>query len=108
MCVWCASGTFRIDAQHGRSRVYAQWVDSEDKIEVTCSNLPDSSHAVPDCLHVASCAFAKTAFRILRDIHPATENRYVDMGSAIMLHVAGWMPFQTPLKGGFGKNKHKA
>ena len=34
MCVWCASGTFRIDPQHGRSRVYAQWVDDEDKIEV--------------------------------------------------------------------------
>ena len=37
MCVWCASGTFRIDAQHGRSRVYAQWVDSEEKIEVSMS-----------------------------------------------------------------------
>lgn len=34
MCVWCASGTFRIHDQHGRSRVFAQWVDDEDKIEV--------------------------------------------------------------------------
>ena len=35
MCVWCASGTFRIDEQHGRSRVFAQWVDQEEKIEVS-------------------------------------------------------------------------
>ena len=34
MCVWCASGTFRIHDQHGRSRVFAQWVDTEEKIEV--------------------------------------------------------------------------
>ncbi len=37
MCVWCASGTFRIDQQHGRSRVFAQWVDEETKIEVNVS-----------------------------------------------------------------------
>ena len=39
MCVWCASGTFRIDEQHGRSRVYAQWVDDETKIEVNSSHV---------------------------------------------------------------------
>ncbi|KAL3143444.1 hypothetical protein ABBQ38_002261 [Trebouxia sp. C0009 RCD-2024] len=45
MCVWCASGTFRIDAQHGRSRVYAQWVDNEDKIEDAIASCP------VDCIH---------------------------------------------------------
>lgn len=39
MCVWCASGTFRIDKQHGRSRVFAQWVDDETKIEVNSSHV---------------------------------------------------------------------
>lgn len=34
MCVWCASGTFRVEPSYGRSRVYAQWIDSEDKVEV--------------------------------------------------------------------------
>ena len=37
MCVWCASGTFRIDESHGRSRVFAQWVDHEDKVQVSSS-----------------------------------------------------------------------
>ncbi len=32
-CVWAASATFRIEPEHGRSRVYAQWLDDEDKIQ---------------------------------------------------------------------------
>lgn len=32
-CVWCASATFRIEPEHGRSRVYAQWLDDEEKIQ---------------------------------------------------------------------------
>lgn len=32
-CVWCASATFRIEAEHGRSRVFAQWLDTEDNIQ---------------------------------------------------------------------------
>lgn len=45
MCVWCASGTFRIDEQHGRSRVFAQWVDQEEKIEDAIASCP------VDCIH---------------------------------------------------------
>lgn len=45
MCVWCASGTFRIDEQHGRSRVFAQWVDDETKIEDAIASCP------VDCIH---------------------------------------------------------
>ena len=33
-CVWIAQGTFRIEPAHGRSRVFAQWVDTEDDIQV--------------------------------------------------------------------------
>ena len=33
-CVWIAQGTFRIEPDHGRSRVFAQWVDTEDDIQV--------------------------------------------------------------------------
>ncbi len=33
-CVWCASATFRIEPTHGRSRVFAQWIDDEDLIQV--------------------------------------------------------------------------
>lgn len=34
-CVWCASATFRMEPEHGRSRVYAQWLDTEDKIQAS-------------------------------------------------------------------------
>ena len=33
-CVWCASATFRIEPTHGRSRVFAQWIDEEDLVQV--------------------------------------------------------------------------
>lgn len=29
-CVWIAPRTFRIEADHGRSRAFAQWADNED------------------------------------------------------------------------------
>jgi ferredoxin len=32
-CVWHASATFRIEDDYGRSRVYAQWLDPEDKLQ---------------------------------------------------------------------------
>ena len=52
MCVWCASGTFRIDEQHGRSRVFAQWVEHEDKIEVvSCSQAPICLLAMHPAVH---------------------------------------------------------
>ena len=64
MCVWCASGTFRIDPQHGRSRVYAQWVDNEDKIEVRFSfSVPASTrqswlscHVIATVHYLCCCA----------------------------------------------------
>ncbi len=39
-CVWCASATFRMEPEYGRSRVFAQWVDSEPKIQVRPPGLP--------------------------------------------------------------------
>lgn len=32
--MWIAQGTFRIEPEHGRSRVFAQWVDTEDDTQV--------------------------------------------------------------------------
>ena len=34
-CVWGASATFRMEQEHGRSRVFAQWLDTEDKIQAS-------------------------------------------------------------------------
>ncbi|KXZ56243.1 hypothetical protein GPECTOR_1g211 [Gonium pectorale] len=44
-CVWCASATFRIEPEHGRSRVWAQWLDDEDKIQAAIESCPVS------CIH---------------------------------------------------------
>ena len=33
-CVWLASGTFRMEPDYGRSRVYAQWANTEAELEV--------------------------------------------------------------------------
>lgn len=49
-CVWLASATFRIDPQHGRSRVFAQWVDHEDKVEDAIASCP------VDCIHWVDAA----------------------------------------------------
>lgn len=72
MCVWCASGTFRIDPQHGRSRVYAQWVDNEDKIEVRFLSLFMLQHSASPCIktwllcHVNSHSTYSTCVAVLR------------------------------------------
>lgn len=39
-CVWNASATFRMEAEHGRSRVFAQWLDNEDKIQASIGEVP--------------------------------------------------------------------
>ncbi|KAG2486924.1 hypothetical protein HYH03_014423 [Edaphochlamys debaryana] len=44
-CVWCASATFRMENEHGRSRVFAQWLDTEDKIQQSIDCCPVS------CIH---------------------------------------------------------
>ncbi|KAK9837418.1 hypothetical protein WJX81_001095 [Elliptochloris bilobata] len=47
-CVWCASATFRMEPEYGRSRVFAQWIDSEPKIQ-------ESIDACPvECIHWVS------------------------------------------------------
>lgn len=45
MCVWCASATFRMEPEHGRSRVFAQWLDDEEKIQGSIDSCPVS------CIH---------------------------------------------------------
>ncbi|KAK9802827.1 hypothetical protein WJX73_003578 [Symbiochloris irregularis] len=44
-CVWLAPGTFRIEPHYGRSRVYAQWANSEDQLEDAIMSCP------VDCIH---------------------------------------------------------
>lgn len=44
-CVWAAPATFRMDDEHGRSRVYAQWLNDEDDIECAIASCP------VDCIH---------------------------------------------------------
>jgi ferredoxin len=39
-CVWIAPGTFRIEADHGRSRVFAQWADNEDDTQAHMQQMP--------------------------------------------------------------------
>lgn len=41
-CVWNASATFRMEAEHGRSRVFAQWLDNEDKIQASIGEAWDA------------------------------------------------------------------
>lgn len=44
-CVWQAPATFRMNDDYGRSRVFAQWLNSEDQIQ-------DAIDACPvDCIH---------------------------------------------------------
>ncbi len=44
-CVWCAPATFRIEPVHGRSRVFAQWIDNEDNLQSAIDACPVS------CIH---------------------------------------------------------
>mmetsp|Transcript_32885 Transcript_32885/g.84020 ORF Transcript_32885/g.84020 Transcript_32885/m.84020 type:complete len:392 (-) Transcript_32885:319-1494(-) len=42
MCVWCAPATFRMEDEYGRSRVFAQWSNTEDDIEAAINSCPVS------------------------------------------------------------------
>lgn len=44
-CVWCAPATFRIEEDYGRSRVFGQWLDTEDNIQAAIDACPVS------CIH---------------------------------------------------------
>jgi len=44
-CVWAAPATFRMDEDYGRSRVFAQWLNSEDDIDCAIASCP------VDCIH---------------------------------------------------------
>ena len=44
-CVWAAPATFRMEDEHGRSRVYAQWLNSEEDIDCAIASCP------VDCIH---------------------------------------------------------
>ena len=64
-CVYIAQGTFRMEPAHGRSRVFAQWVDTEDDIKVrsplceicwlslACLPAQPLSKQHPSCIHRA-------------------------------------------------------
>lgn len=44
-CVWVAPATFRIEEEYGRSRVFGQWLDTEDNISAAIDSCPVS------CIH---------------------------------------------------------
>lgn len=44
-CVHTASATFRLEKDHGRARVFAQWVNTEDKIQEAIDTCP------VNCIH---------------------------------------------------------
>lgn len=44
-CVWHACATFRIEPEHGRSRAFAQWLDTEEHIQTAIDSCPVS------CIH---------------------------------------------------------
>lgn len=44
-CVWLASAMFRIEPEYGRARVFAQWLNTEDKIQESIDSCPVS------CIH---------------------------------------------------------
>lgn len=44
-CVWCAPATFRMEDDYGRSRVFGQWLDTEDNIQAAMDACPVS------CIH---------------------------------------------------------
>ena len=44
-CMWVAPATFRIEETWGRSRVFGQWLDSEDDLDTAILSCP------VDCIH---------------------------------------------------------
>lgn len=44
-CVWCAPATFRMEDAFGRSRVFGQWLDTEEDLQAAMSACPVS------CIH---------------------------------------------------------
>lgn len=44
-CIFHACATFRIEPEYGRSRVYAQWLDTEDNMQAAVDSCP------VDCIH---------------------------------------------------------
>ena len=44
-CVWAAPATFRMDDDYGRSRVFAQWLNTEEEIDCAIASCP------VDCIH---------------------------------------------------------
>eukprot|EP00882_Tetradesmus_deserticola_P006604 GHRQ01006954.1.p1 GENE.GHRQ01006954.1~~GHRQ01006954.1.p1 ORF type:complete len:320 (+),score=89.86 GHRQ01006954.1:405-1364(+) len=49
-CVWHAPACFRIEPDHGRSRVYAQWLNDEEELQSAIDSCPVS------CIHWVSKA----------------------------------------------------
>eukprot|EP00877_Chromochloris_zofingiensis_P008151 jgi/Chrzof1/358/Cz01g13010.t1 len=41
-CVWHAPATFRIEAEYGRSRVFGQWLNTEDDLQAAIDSCPVS------------------------------------------------------------------
>lgn len=44
-CIYLAAATFRLEEAHGRSRVFAQWLDTEESIQTAIDSCPVS------CIH---------------------------------------------------------
>jgi ferredoxin len=60
-CVWLAPATFRIEPEWGRSRVFAQWCDTEEAKDTAIDSCPVS------CIHWCGppCTYPIVWYRIL-------------------------------------------
>lgn len=64
-CVWGASATFRMEQEHGRSRVFAQWLDTEDKIQASIGERQNCSAGTDRRQGWSSAQFQCSAPRFL-------------------------------------------
>eukprot|EP01023_Acetabularia_acetabulum_P024390 TRINITY_DN2356_c0_g1_i12.p1 TRINITY_DN2356_c0_g1~~TRINITY_DN2356_c0_g1_i12.p1 ORF type:complete len:410 (-),score=76.31 TRINITY_DN2356_c0_g1_i12:1210-2439(-) len=44
-CMWCAPAVFRMEPEYGRSRVYGQWLNTEEQLQDAIDSCP------VDCIH---------------------------------------------------------
>lgn len=64
MCVSIAPGTFRLEGEHGRSRVFAQWANTEDETQV-CPAARDLHITLPQsavCTDIQQVSFPETLY----------------------------------------------
>ena len=75
-CVWCASGVFRMEPEYGRSRVFAQWCDKEDNIQVgtpfKTTLLPCEPHEGNAVSALEACVRRSLQAQVIQPCSPST------------------------------------